>query len=279
MPTHSLRPQLVAPLIRTVDMELLPLLASLSAAEWEAETIVPGWQVRDIVAHLLDTATRKLSLLRDGYVAEPVRISSAAELAALVNRLNHEGVRVYRRLSPALLMDAHAMVMPQFADFHERLDPYAPAAFPVSWAGETSSRNWFDTARELTERWHHQQQIRLAVDRPGILTAKYYPAVMECFFRALPHHYRHQRGPAGVALQLRIPGPAGGEWVLAATEQGWELLGGTVEQPVASLTIPAEIAWRIFTRGISASEAMLQCQLEGDDALVRPLFSALAIVG
>jgi len=40
-------------------------------------------------------------------------------------------------------------------------DPYATAPYGVSWAGEEKSANWFDTAREFTERCS-QQQIRLA---------------------------------------------------------------------------------------------------------------------
>lgn len=235
--------------------------------------------IRKVDEHLLDTATRKLSLLRDGCFVEPVKIESPADLVALVNRLNREGVAVYRRLSPALLIDAHARIMPQFASFHEQLDPLAPAAFPVSWAGETTSLNWFDTARELTERWHHQQQIRLAVNRPGIITAEFYPAVMECFFRALPHHYREQRAAAGTMVQLSIPGSAGGDWVLKSRGDSRELLGGMADKPAARVSLPAEIAWRIFTRGIAANDAIPQCEVEGDDALVRPVFSALAIVG
>jgi hypothetical protein len=87
-----------------------------------------------------------------------------------VNRLNQEGVTVYRRLSPTVLIDMMKMACEQSADFHESLDPFAPAAFNVSWAGEETSLNRFDMARELTERWHHQQQIRLATSRPGIMT-------------------------------------------------------------------------------------------------------------
>ena len=34
-------------------------------------------------------------------------------------------------------------------------------------AGEAVSANWFDVAREFTERWHHQQQIRLAIGGPA----------------------------------------------------------------------------------------------------------------
>jgi hypothetical protein len=39
------------------------------------------------------------------------------------------------------------MACEQSADFHESLDPFAPAAFNVSWAGEETSLNRFDIAR------------------------------------------------------------------------------------------------------------------------------------
>ena len=42
-------------------------------------------------------------------------------------------------------------------------------AFGVAWAGEERSPAWFDVARELTERWHHQAHIRLAT---GALTGE-----------------------------------------------------------------------------------------------------------
>ena len=87
-----------------------------------------------------------------------------------MNRLNAEGVTVYRRLSPPVLIDMMKAACQQSARFHESLDPFAPATFAVSWAGEETSLNWFDTARELTERWHHQQQIRIAASRPDIMS-------------------------------------------------------------------------------------------------------------
>jgi RNA-directed DNA polymerase len=51
------------------------------------------------------------------------------------------------------------MACEQSADFHESLDPFAPAACNVSWAGEQTSLNWFDTARELTERWETKTRV------------------------------------------------------------------------------------------------------------------------
>ena len=160
-------PILCAHLLRRVDEKLIDLLLSLAPSDWDVQTVAPQWKVRDVAAHLLDTVLRKLSMVRDSWYVEAVNIRSAQDVVAVVNRLNAEGVTVYRRLSPSVLIDMMKMGCEQSARFHESLDPFAPAAFAVSWAGEVASLNWFDTARELTERWHHQQQIRLATNRPG----------------------------------------------------------------------------------------------------------------
>ena len=61
----------------------------------------------------------------------------------------------------------------QSARFRESLGPFAPAVFNISWAGEKQSLNWFHTARELSERWHHQQQIRLATTGPAFWSLNY----------------------------------------------------------------------------------------------------------
>ena len=118
------------------------------------------------------------------------QIDASFDLVAFINRLNQEGVTIYGRLSPPVLISLMELASRESVAYHQSLDPFAPAKFGVSWAGEESSLNWFDTARELTERWHHQQQIRLAVNRPGILTQELYHPVLDCFMRALPYTYR-----------------------------------------------------------------------------------------
>src|ERR1039457_2544380 len=94
-----------AHLLRTVDDKLIELLASLEPREWDLPTIAgasasQAWTVRDVAAHLLDTPLRKLSLVRDACFVERAEIRSPGDLVQLVNRLNREGVAVYRRLSP-----------------------------------------------------------------------------------------------------------------------------------------------------------------------------------
>src|SRR5271155_3059359 len=102
--TSGPEPILCAHLLRRVDEKLIHLLSSLAPGEWDLPTIAPLWKVRDVAAHLLDTALRKLSIVRDSCYLETVDIGSPEDLIALVNRLNREGVTVYRHLSPRVLI-------------------------------------------------------------------------------------------------------------------------------------------------------------------------------
>jgi uncharacterized protein (TIGR03083 family) len=276
---EALGPIFTAQLYEKLEGMLLELLRSLNSEEWEVQTLVKDWKVKDVAAHLLDTQLRKLSIARDGYSSDPPVINSRDDLTAFVNRLNSEGVGVYRRLSSRVLIDLMEMASKQSADYHQSLDPLAPALFGVSWAGEESSKNWFDTAREFTERWHHQQQIRLAVNKPGIMTREFYYPVLDTFMRALPFHYRTIHRNAGTTIQFIVSGDCGGAWNLYRSGEIWELTASPIREKVAEITIPQEIAWRIFTKGIDRQSAEEQTNVEGDIEAGTHVLSMLAIIG
>jgi hypothetical protein len=209
---------------------------------------------------------------------EAVEIRSSQDVVTLVNRLNAEGVQIFRRVSPSVLIDMMKMACEQSARFHESRDPFAPAVFAVSWAGEAVSLNWFDTARELTERWHHQQQIRVATNRPGIMTPDLYHPVLDCFLRGMPHRYRDVEAPSGTALLLEITGDCGGHWFLSKGASRWELVKQSPTEFASRVTIPQDIAWRVFTRGIDRESARVQTKIIGDHHLGERVFDLTAIV-
>src|SRR5258707_2632837 len=101
---EPLKPILTAHLFPKLDGMLIELLRSLAPEDWEKQTVSPKWKVKDVAAHLLDTPLRGISIGRDSYVAESPRIDSPADLAGFINRLNEEGVSLYRRLSPGVLI-------------------------------------------------------------------------------------------------------------------------------------------------------------------------------
>jgi hypothetical protein len=167
----------------------------------------------------------------------------------------------------------------QSASFHESLDPFAPATFAVSWTGEDTSLNWFDTARELTERWHQQQQIRLATNRPGIMTPDLYHTVLDCFVRGLPHVYRDVDAPFGTVLLLEISGECGGGWFLSRGSTRWNFVSQSAGESASRVTIPQDLAWRVFTKGIARDSARARIEIAGNRDLGEKVLRLTAIVG
>lgn len=272
-------PILCAPMIRQVDQHLIELLSSLDSDEWDLPTVVPQWGVREVAAHLLDTALRKLSGGRDECCVERADVRSHQDLITLINRLNREGVTVYRRLSPPVLTQIMQLTCAQTADFYESLNPFSRATIGVSWAGETTSLVWFDTARELTERWHHQEQIRLATDRTGIMTPLLYHPVLDTFLRGLPHAYRDVVAAIDSALLVEISGDCGGQWCLLRSHDSWSYTSELPSTIASHIIIPQSMAWRLFTKGIDRESARAIVTITGDVALAEHVLELVAIVG
>lgn len=164
------QPILLAHLFPGLHAELIALLRGLAPDDWSRPTAAGSWTVKDVTAHLLDVQLRQLSCKRDGAMPPPPDppIAGYADLVAFLNRLNAEWVTAARRLSPRVLTDLLELAGGQMAESQAGLDPFAPALFAVAWAGEEESLTWFDMAREHTELWHHQQQIRDAVGAPPL---------------------------------------------------------------------------------------------------------------
>jgi uncharacterized protein (TIGR03083 family) len=267
-----------AHLFEELDGLLLDLLESLTPGEWDRPTVSPRWNVKQVAAHLLDTPLRRLSFVRDGCRPAAPPIRSDADLAAFVNEMNRQGVEVLARLSPRLLITFMEVATRELREYFATLDPEAPAAFSVSWAGERRSQNWFDVARELTERWHHQQQIREAVGKPGIMIRRLYHPVLETFLRALPHAYRDVRAPEATVVEIVVVGECGGAWRLERTGHGWLASREADLDPAATIAIPQEIAWKVFTKGMTPAEAAARSTIAGEADLALPALSMTAIV-
>ena len=275
---ESVNPVLTVHLFPKLERMLVELLRSLGPGDWEKQTLAPRWKVKDVAAHLLDTALRGVSMARDAHSHETPNITSNADLATFINRLNQEGVSFYRRLSPAVLISLMEVASRLLSDFHASLDPFAASPFAVSWAGEEKSTNWLNTAREFTERWHHQQQIRLAVDNPGIMTPEFYHPVLDCFMRALPFTYRTRSAKVGTYAQFNISGECGGSWYLYRDVESWRLVQAPLGEQASITTIPQEIAWRIFTKGIDRESARSHVRVSGDADLGLHILGMISIV-
>ena len=140
-------PVFLVDLFPGLHAELMTLLRGLKPMN--RPTACALWSVKDIAAHLLDGHVRRLSFGRDGLTATPdVPISSYTDLVGYLNRLNAEWTAAARRLSPRVLIELLDFTSGQVHAFFRSLDPHELALFPVAWAGEGASQNWFDIGRE-----------------------------------------------------------------------------------------------------------------------------------
>jgi len=268
-------------LLHQLDELLINLLENLSPEDWEKQTLAPQWNVKDVAVHLLDGNLRTLSMLRDDYFGEvPENVNTYTEMVGFLNQLNADWVKATKRLSPKVIVDLLKISGKEYCDFILTLDPNEKAAFSVGWAGESESLNWFHIAREYTEKWHHQQQIRLAISEDHLLLEEqYFMPYLNTSVRGLPHHYRTTKGEQGDLIQFIFEGQSKKNWFLHYHSETWQLYSEIHEEPNCVVVIPDEIAWRIFTKGIKKEEAMERSEIHGKQEIGANFFDMIAIMG
>lgn len=269
----------VVALMPELDKLLFKLLEGLSGDDWDKQTIAPKWKVKDVAVHLLDGNLRTLSMLRDEYYGEkPENINSYQDLIDFLNRLNGDWVKATKRLSPKVIIDLLKSSGKEYCDFLATLDFNDKAEFSVAWAGENESKNWFHIAREYTEKWHHQQQIRLAVgNEQKLLEEKWYVPYLDTSVRALPHHYRNINGEAKDLIKFTFIGKTEKSWYLYY-ENGWELLTSINAKPKSEVRIRNENAWKVFTKGMTREEAIESSEIIGNKRLGEKIFDMIAVM-
>jgi len=267
-------------LFSKLDAKLIDLLKSLSPDDWNKPTLAKQWTVKDIASHLLDGNIRTLSFSRDNYVGEkPGTINSYQDIVDFLNRLNADWVKATKRVSPSVLIELLEITGKEYIEQLNKLDPFAPAIFSVAWAGQSESPNWFHIAREYTEKWHHQQQIREAVMRPGIMTKEFFYPLIDTFMQALPHTYRNVKADVGSSVRVKVTSDIGGEWILAMGVTHWTLQQHILENyHRVEIILDPDTAWKLFTKGMNGADAEKKIKFNGEVELGKPILSMLSVM-
>jgi hypothetical protein len=270
-------PIIITHLFPEILNALLDLLSGLSDSDWNRPAVRTEWSVRDVALHLLGGDVGVLSRGRDRYLPGNRPTWKWEELVVFINELNDVWLRAARRISPRLLCDLLQFTGSQVCSYFSTLDAYATGG-PVDWAGSEPAPVWLDLAREYTERWHHQQQIREATGRPGLIQTKYLKPVLDTFIRALPHAYRGIEAREGALMTLTLAGDSGGTWSLLKEQDQWRLYAGRGQEPLAEVQIPQDIAWRLFTKGVNREEAVTKSTILGDRSIGLKVFDMVSVI-
>lgn len=268
----------VRPLFSVLDRKLIGLLRSLTVEQWHKPTIAKLWTVKDVAAHLLDGNIRILSMLRDSYSGENPGDLSYHGLVDYLNNLNADWVKAMKRVSPAMLIFLLEVTGKLYTDYYASLDPFARSVFSVAWLGESESTNQVHIAREYTEKWLHQQQIRYALNDTELMTKELFHPFINIFMLGLPYIYREENAEEGTIVKVTITGDGGGCWCLIRSSGKWNLEEAAPAYATSEIIIDKDTAWKLFSKSIAAERAKDKIIIAGNRQLAEVALTMVSVM-
>lgn len=266
--------------LRVERQALLAILDSLEPGDWPRGTPCPEWTVHDLVLHLLGDDFGVLAMLRDGHMT-PLPSDAPAGFAAAIDQLNDTWVRASApRLSPRMLRGLLVWAGHETHVFFASEGAGTESPMGVSWAGSSPSPHGLEVAREYTERWLHQQQIREAVGRSPLADPILTRVLLQSLVHCLPVAYGGVEAADGATVRLEItdfPTLAIG---LRHDGPGWRLVHGRgLGEPDCSVAAPGEPLWRAWTTNGTPADLRAAATVKGPaPELAEPLFAARAVI-
>jgi uncharacterized protein (TIGR03083 family) len=266
----------VTPFLRPERAALLELLGGLSDDEWSRPTECPAWSVRGIALHVLGDDLSLLTRQRDASTDSLTLFAvdhPGLTFRGLLDGFNEHWVSAARFMSAPLLVDLLDVVGRWSAEFYETVGLDTVAREPVQFfATLDPSPYWQVIAREYSERFIHQSQIRRALGRSDLDGELVVTAA--CIHAHLLAAWARDFAPvAGATVELVVGGA--GAWTLRRAGDAWSVQadGGTAD---ATITVADDAVVRLVGRGLDAAELATVVSFSGDTDLARGLFEPIA---
>ena len=247
---------------------IVGLLAGLNDEEW-SRLALPGWDVHDVVAHLIGTE-RSLSgaALPDipadfgDHVRNDAGKVNEAWICELRDRPHADLLADFREVTGERLASLRAMSIDDFN---------APSWTP---AGDATYARFMQI--RIFDCWMHEQDIRAALQRPGNEGGAAAERSLDEVVAALGYIIgKRGRAPDGSSVLIRLTGPVKRD--LAVVVQGRARVVEAVEgEPTATLTLSSSLFMRLAGGREDPEPALGRIELGGDQALARQLATSLA---
>lgn len=191
---------------------VLGLCRTLTPEQWSAATDLPGWTVRDVLAHLADVETQ----LAAGGLA-----TGATDRREMAPDATAAGVESRRDMHPDQLVDELADAVERRTAALAAEPPSGPDDPPpglspgLGWDWQTLLRN------RAIDLWVHEQDIRRAVGVPGGMDSPGAAVAVPAFAAALPYVLGKKVSPAaGTVVGWTVTGEVPFEQVLRVGDDG-----------------------------------------------------------
>jgi uncharacterized protein (TIGR03083 family) len=248
--------------------EIAALLAGFDDARW-ARPALPGWDVHDVLAHMIGTE-RSLS----GAALPEVPADLGPHVRNDIGKVNEAWVGELRGRSHAdLLADFRAVTGDRLASLRAMsVEGFnAPSWTP---AGNATYARFMQI--RIFDCWMHEQDIRAAVGQPGNEGGPAAEQSLEEIVVALGYIIgKRGRAPDGSSVLIRLRGPVERDFAIVVDRRA-RVVEAIEGQPTATLTLSSSLFMRL-AGGREDAQAMLgRIELAGDLALARQLATSLA---
>jgi uncharacterized protein (TIGR03083 family) len=233
--------------------------ATLGDAEWELPSECPGWNVRDVLSHLVGTERWLLGdpqppAAEAPHVRNPLGARNEAWVAERRPRPGREVLAEFTEVTRRRL-DQLAAFGP------ERFEQVGPS--PV---GQVPYREFM--AVRVMDCWVHEQDIRVATARPGHSEGPVAELALGRIASAMGFVVAKKAAAAeGAAVRFALSGsPAGDVGVVVREGRG---RSEEVSEPTVTLEMDAEVFWRLGCGRVTGDAALAAglVGIRGDEEL------------
>ena len=259
-------------MLEAVWRSMAELGASLDENEWKAPSECPGWTVQDNLVHI--TALEKFSM-GDPLPSQDVP-DDLPHIKNDVGRSNERWIESRRSWTGAdALAEFVATTDARIAGLRELDDDgFAADSWTPMGPGTVLALLGF----RLFDSWVHEQDMRVALDRPGDLDTDAARFSTQMMLDVLPYVVGKKVGaPEGSTVVLRLTGPIPTTAAVVVTDGRARPLDPIPDAPTLSLTLASDDYARLACGRADPDEALVTgvVAIEGDvelgGALVREL--------
>jgi uncharacterized protein (TIGR03083 family) len=246
------------------------LLDDLSADDWR-RTVLPGWDVHDVLAHLVGT---ECALSGAAMPTAPAGLDDAEHVRNDIGKVNEAWVVSRTSLSDAeLLAEFRAITAERLASLRAMPveDFYAPSWTP---AGPGTYARFMQI--RVFDCWMHEQDIRKALGEPGNESGPAAERSLDEVVGALGYIIgKRGRAPDGSSVLIRLTGPI--ERDLKVVVEGRARVTDELDgEPTAMITLSSSLFLRLAGGREDPETSPESVRLDGDLDLARQLASNLA---
>lgn len=246
---------------------VLALCAELDESSWTTPTDLPGWTVKDVVAHLAHLESELCHASQNSYDSSGAReVVSAYTEAGVAARNGRSAADLVEEFSAAVTQRKAQLT--ELPDDPQQPAPVTPGG--IAWTWDTLLRN------RAIDVWVHEQDIRRAVGRPGGLSGAGAQIAVMTFSFAMPYVVgKKVRPDAGASVRWSVTGEVPVELIVQVGADGRAHAVEVLDAPTATLSMSTE-AFTVLAAGRRTPE-QVEVTVMGDEALGRATLTAMAV--